>query len=172
MTTELHHARQSSTTTNRLRWTPYAAAGWAALFSLVSFYWAAGGTVGIGTLAQSIQRLGQERDPAFIVEVWITGVLKLLGAFLVLGLTRNWGGAFDRLVRILVWAGGALMLLYGASNFVQDVLIEVGVVGVPRSMGADQVRWYLFLWEPWWILGGLLFLGAAWSTRRRAERAG
>ncbi len=148
------------------RWIPYAAASWAVAFAIVSFYWASGGTIGVGTLATSIQQLGRERDRSFVVEVWVTGVLKLLAAALALALTHSWSmRVLDRTVRIAVWVCGALLLLYGTANLAQDILIELHVVGVPLSMGASAVRWYLFLWEPWWILGGILFLGAAWSTR-------
>ncbi len=151
-------------------WIPYTAAAWAVVFAIVSFYWASGGTIGIGTLARSIQQLGRERSPSFVAEVWATGVLKLVAAAIALALIRPWGKRIaPRLLRILIWGTGVTLLLYGGSNLIQDVLIVAGVIDVPKSMGPEAVRWYLFLWEPWWILGGVLFLATAWQTRGRPE---
>jgi hypothetical protein len=168
MTTKDLETRASTSSTNVLDWTPYAACAWSVLFAAISFYWASGGDAGVGALAQSIQELARKRDALFVAEVWATGALKLLAGVMALALVRPWGGIVPgRLLRIAVWAIGAILVLYGGSNLIQNVLIEAGVMGVPASMGAQAVRWYLFLWEPYWVLGGLLFLGAAWSTRNR-----
>lgn len=138
------------------------------MFGAVSFYWAAGGTLGTGRLAKSVRELGLVRDPTFITEVWITGILKVLAGLLALALVRPWGRRLPRRpLRAAVWAAGGLLILYGGSGLVQAALIEAGVIDVPASMGEAAVRWYLVLWEPWWLLGGFLFAAAAWSTRQR-----
>ncbi len=57
------------------------------------------------------------------------------------------------------------MFLYGLSGLISDVLHVTGVINVPQTW-----KWfffYLVLWDPWWILGGALFLATAGFVRRR-----
>ena len=41
--------------------------------------------------------------------------------------------------------------------------MEAGVRSIPTALGSDALRWHLLLWDPWWLLGGILFAGAAWQ---------
>ena len=50
-------------------WAGYAACGCALLYAAVSFYWAAGGTAGLGTIGGQLEELGRARDPAIIALV-------------------------------------------------------------------------------------------------------
>ena len=45
-----------------------------------------------------------------------------------------------------------------------------GVLAIPDGMGEGPARWYLVLWEPWWILG-VLFLLTAHAMRLPAARS-
>jgi hypothetical protein len=45
--------------------------------------------------------------------------------------------------------------------------MKTGAIDVPKSFGHDAVDWYLFLWEPVWILGGVLFLLSAYTSSRK-----
>jgi hypothetical protein len=73
-------------------------------------------------------------------------------------------------LRILVWVVGVGMLLYGGLGLVSDALHVTGVINDPATR-----RWfliYLVLWDPWWVLGGVLFTALAWWTRpQRLPRA-
>ena len=44
--------------------------------------------------------------------------------------------------------------------------MAVGARDVPTDVGDAAVLWYVLLWEPLWLLGGLLFLAA---TRQAAR---
>jgi hypothetical protein len=46
-------------------------------------------------------------------------------------------------------------------NLIQHALMKTGVVPVPRGLDAQALPWHLWLWDPYWILGGLLLLFAA-----------
>ncbi len=145
-------------------WAAYAAAVWSFGFALVSFYWALGGTFGIGTLAQTIQDVARDGDQAMLAATWITGLLKVVGGLLMLSLVQPWGSRLSRRLRIVLgYLAGVGLALYGAAGFVEKLLMKLGVIDVPDSLGEDAVRWYLLLWEPFWLLGGVLFLAA---TRR------
>lgn len=131
----------------------------------MSFYWAAGGTVGFGTLSPIIKSLA--RTPLFVAVVWATGVLKLLLGLLALALVQSWGRAFPRwLLRAAVWVAGIFMALYGGANLLVRGLMALGVIATPASMHSAAAEWHLLLWDPWWLLGGVLFIGVALATSR------
>jgi hypothetical protein len=58
-------------------------------------------------------------------------------------------------------------MLYGAFGLVEFSLMALGTLDVLADVGRPAVTWYIFLWEPIWLLGGLLFL----ATARAAPRA-
>ena len=159
-------ARASSTARP---WSPdgaaYAACAWAVVFAAASFYWAAGGTVGEDTVGGVITRL-----PGIVALLWVTGALKVIGALLALALVRPWGRVLPRwLLLTLSWAGGVGLTAYGAIPLVVNGLMVAGVLHVPGPVDWTAMRWHVFLWDPWWLLGGLLFVAAAWSYQRRTH---
>jgi hypothetical protein len=152
------------------RWPGYAASAWAFTFAAVSFYWALGGTVGLATLGTTLHALALARDPtAIAVGGWGAGVAKLLGGLLPLALLSCRRLPLSRrALRALAAAGGAGMALYGGASLVQHVLMLTGVIALPAGLGPLGARWHLWLWDPWWLLGGLLFLLAALSAGKQA----
>jgi len=133
----------------------------------VSAYWALGGRVGIGTLAIAIQE--QVDDRAFIAVVWVTAALKVAAGLVALALVRPWGRRLPRRVLAVgVWGAAGVLLLYGGAGWVQAMLWEVGVHDVPATMGDRAAWWKLVFWDPFWLLGGVLFLAAARRCRARA----
>jgi hypothetical protein len=44
--------------------------------------------------------------------------------------------------------------------------MQADIVDVRASIGEDALIWYVALWEPYWLLGGLLFLGATARYQR------
>ena len=73
-------------------------------------------------------------------------------------------------LRAAAWAGGGLALLYGAASLVQHALMLTGVIAAPARLGRIAARWHLLLWDPWWILGGVLFVATAWLTGQSSGR--
>lgn len=143
-------------------WPAYAAAVWSFVFAAMSFYWALGGTIGIDTLAESIKEKASTEDQGFLALTWATGVLKVAGGFVALALVHPWGRRIPRkLLLFAAWGGGIFIILYEGASFIEAALIEVGLLDVPESMGATAVRWSLYFWRPWWLLGGFLFILAA-----------
>ncbi|MCA6091073.1 DUF3995 domain-containing protein [Streptomyces sp. SCA3-4] len=142
-------------------WPGFAVAAWGFLFAVPSFVWALGGTFGAqSTVAPSLVKLAHDRVPWFLAVLWVTGFLKLFGALLGLGLTRRrdtWAGRF-----LVFCGGGATVLLvwHGCLFVVHGVLVEAGARAVsPDLLGLT--RWYLYLWGPWFVAGGLAFAAAA-----------
>ena len=142
-------------------WEGRAACAWAAIFASMSLYWAAGGAIGGKTLGVEIYRLGLERDPSFVAQLWAAFALKALLAMLALALVQPWGRHLPRrLLLVLAGASGAGITLYAAGNLVQHALMANGTISTPKGLGTYAVPWHLALWDPFWLVGGLLFLAA------------
>jgi hypothetical protein len=150
-----------------------AACLWAVAFGLLSLSWAAGGELGISTLAHTIQDAAREGDDDMRLATAVTGALKIAAGLLALWTLRPVGGRRLRTVGLsLLWGCAFLFALYGLLGFFEKLLMGLGVLDVPDGLGEDVVWWYVFLWEPIWILGGVLFFMTAWLFGRllRAER--
>jgi hypothetical protein len=142
-------------------WAGRAACAWAAIFALMSLYWAAGGQVGGKTIGVEIYRLGRERDPSLVAQLWTAFALKALIAMLALALVQAWGRRLPRrLLLVLAGATGAGITLYGGGGLVDHALMATGAISTPEALGTYAVPWHLALWDPFWLAGGLLFLAA------------
>jgi Protein of unknown function (DUF3995) len=148
------------------QWAAYGAGAWAFAFAAVSGYWALGGELGSETIAADIARIPLANDP---VVVWATAGLKALAGLLALALVRPWGRSLPRWVLVAAtWSAGLLLTLYGGASLVDHGLMVAGLRPTPALLGEQAARWHLALWDPVWLLGGVLFLAAARQHRRRA----
>jgi hypothetical protein len=138
-----------------------AAGAWAAVFAVLSLYWAAGGLIGGDTLGAEIDRLAREREPGFVASLWSAFALKAIAAALALALVESWGRRLPRRPLLVLGAAtGAGITLYAAANFVQHALMAVGTIDTPDALGTEALPWHLALWDPFWLVGGVLFLAA------------
>ncbi len=145
----------------------WSAFWWSLAFGAISLYWAAGGTIALSTLAKTIQDRAEEQDAALLMLTAVTGVLKIGAGLVALATIQRWGSQLPRrLLLPTVWGVGVLYTLYGVANFIDKVLMATGLRSIPDAMGDDAVIWYLVVWEPFWILGGVLFLLTAWGFQR------
>lgn len=141
------------------------------VFAAMSFYWVLGGTLGVSTLAQTIQDQVTEGDASILWVTAISGVAKIAGGLLALASIQSWGRAIPRRLELwLLYAGGVLLSFYGVAGFIEKLLMVTGVIDVANSIGDGPIWWYLFLWEPWWILGGVLFLLTARAFHTRTNQ--
>jgi hypothetical protein len=147
-------------------WAAYGACAWALAFAAVHLYWALGGTAGLPkgfTVAM---------NPALFVIDVLAIPLCVVGALLALALVRPWGRRVHR--RLLLacnWAVCALLVLHSVPT-----LVVYGLVAVGLREGALSAleRWSLFVYEPWFFAGGVLYGAAArdHGQRSRGRRAG
>lgn len=142
-----------------LAWAGYAAAAWSFLFSLQSFYYAAGGTAGARTWPPAIAAGVLARDPRWIALMWGTGAVKVVAGLFALALVRPWGRAIPRRLRVAAACGAvAIMGGYeGVASLVQHALMLAGVIAIPTGLGRTAAWWHLLLWDPWWLIGGIVF---------------
>ena len=163
-------ATQKAAPRGRFYAAAYAAAGWAFLFAAMSFYWALGGRASLSTQALAIQ--DRIDDPEFIAVLWVTGALKVVAGVVALAFVLSPGRRIPRRSLLVVgWAAALFLLLYGGLGWMQAVLWETGVQDIPASVGARASRWKLIFWDPFWILGGLLFLFAVREFQSQGRTA-
>lgn len=151
-------------------WAGYSACVWGVLFAAMSFYWAAGGLVGQGTIGPAVEGPALAREPGFVALMWITAVLKLAAAALGLALATGHPHWLPRWLLLLAgWGAASLLSLYGVANLVQHLLIVAGVVDLPTGLGG-ALPWHLFLWNPVWLSGAILFtLATVFYSRTSRE---
>lgn len=151
-----------------LRKFAYAAAAWAFVFAAMSFYWAAGGLFGVETLGEGMRELALARDPEIIGITWITGVLKVGAGLVALSLVQSWGRRIPRWIRrAATWGAGLLFIFYAVANLIQHGSMAAGISSIPDLLGSmTAVRWHLLFWDPFWLLGGILFVTSAVQFNR------
>ncbi len=144
-------------------WVAYGACAWAFLFAALSCYWALGGMVGVDTaVSPHIAQLARAHAPGLLALLWITALVKVFSGFIALALVQSWGSRVPHgLLLILVWGAGTLLFVHGGLFLMVGILALSGTLSV--STPSTTLHWYTFLWGPWWLLGGLLFLMGAWS---------
>ncbi|MFJ6349456.1 DUF3995 domain-containing protein [Streptomyces sp. NPDC092046] len=150
-------------------WPGIAAAVWGLLFAVPSLVWAAGSSFGARTtVAPSLVKLAEDRVAWFVAVLWLTGLLKILGAVIGIGLTRRRGRWTGRLLALCGAGAGVLLVWHGAVFVVHGVLVETGARPVAPDL-AGLTRWYLCLWGPWFVAGGLAFAVATLRYVRRLD---
>jgi hypothetical protein len=134
------------------------AALWAIAFGVVHMYWAVGGT---GLLPHGVRLTDRS---GFLVADLIAIPLCLIGSALAWRVTA---GGYRRWIFILGSAGAALMLWHAGLNYL--------FLGIRSALGeplTDNDRYYALLSEPFWLLGGVLWLLAVLRFRASRDSAG
>lgn len=153
-----------------VKWLTGAAALWAFAFAAISAYWALGGHLGRSSLGEAVHTYSS--DPNFIWFVWGTVLLKLLAVVVALALRYGFVGRLNSLVLFAGFTAGGICLLYGGANLAVRAAMALGFMHTPASMYEPAAFWHLVLWDPWWVLGGVLFLASSISTLKQKQAGG
>lgn len=94
--------------------------------------------------------------------------MKVSAGRLALALVREWGRFFpDWMLLTLAWGVGTLLAWHGGLFVGAGSVMLGGFIPGPLSTGLwEVVRWYTFLWGPWFVFGGKMFIAAGWSYLR------
>jgi hypothetical protein len=155
-----------------LWWAGYAACAWSLAYMLPHLYWAVGGTAMLSAF-----RPAAAEEPAFrlingVASAMLTGAA-LVGLILARRPDRR---ALHMGLLAIAWAGCALSFAHGAYGIADRTLIVAGVKLVEsRHFAPDEhtwVLWDLFVFEPWFLIEGVLLGLAGWAslTRPRDRR--
>ncbi|MEH7225722.1 DUF3995 domain-containing protein [Bacillus sp. JJ1566] len=129
---------------------------WTVIFASMSFYWAAGGMVGVRSLGGAVYDMAINPNPTFINIVWITGFIKLLGVILLLMLFVQWRNPIiTRMLYYITKIVGVLIFLYGLLNFITILMSVFDILDF--DLDSYATFWRLAFWEPFWMAGGVFY---------------
>ncbi|MGW2424544.1 DUF3995 domain-containing protein [Streptomyces sp. NPDC001709] len=155
-------ARHIPPATARQRGTAFTACVWMVVFAAFHSYWALGGTFGLPPGESLV-----DNKPLFVIDL-IAIPMNLGGAALALALVQPWGLFFPRrLVLFGAWGCALLMVGHAAPSMVDLAVFLTGQRGKPLT-GED--RFSVLVYEPYWMLGGLLFTVMALAFQRRTRQ--
>lgn len=132
---------------------------WTVIFAGMSFYWAAGGMLGVRSLGGAVYEMSINPDPSFIIIVWLTGFIKLFGVILLLMLLVQWRMLIiTKMLYYITKIVGVLLFLYGLLNF---ITISMSVFHIlDFDLDSYATFWRLTFWEPFWMAGGVFYFFA------------
>ena len=139
-------------------WPDFAVA-WCTAFAVLHVYWAVGGEVGLAESAGV--ELARRRPTAFVlIGLWGVAALLVVGVVFWSAVSRGWlrSHRMRRSAAVVGLLGGALLLVRGA---VLEVVLLLDTGGIASAVGPGQTQWSLWLWNPWFVVGGMVFLVAA-----------
>lgn len=145
----------------------YAASAAAAGYGAVSLYWALGGRAGLHTVGGFAEQMAGSHSAQAAAVAWAVVGAKAIGVALPLGLVRDWGNVVPRRGRTIACGGvGVSLFLYGVVQVAGEALVELGVVRPHAPVDWLALRWHLWLWDPWFVVWGLLLMAATWHFVR------
>lgn len=133
-----------------------------AAYALISAYWAAGGTGLAVTVGGSIERWARHGGIEVRVALALIVVLKLIAAWLPLAAVRPCRPA----IRRLAWLEAAVLTVYGGVLTSTGLAVQAGLVPASPDADWEALDWHAYLWDPWFLAGGVLVLAALFAGRR------
>jgi hypothetical protein len=136
------------------------------LYAAVSAYWGLGGTWLLATVGGALQSQGRAGTAIVVLAVWAAVVLKMVAAGLpLLALRRVTSPGGNRAVGLLAWIEAGILTVYGLVWTAVGMLVQAGTIH--PSAGADHraSAWHAYLWDPWFLVWGLLVAIALWRGR-------
>ena len=151
---------------------PGLGAAWAAsavglLYCAVSVYWGLGGSWLLDTVGASLTQASRSASALVVLAVWCAVGLKVIASVLPL-LAAGVGPArsrWPRLIRALAWVEAAILTCYGLILTAAGLLVQAGLIGTPASADHRALAWHAYLWDPWFLVWGLLVTAALLRSR-------
>lgn len=136
------------------------------LFAAVSVYWGLGGTWLLDTINESFERKARAGETGVLLAAWAAAVLKVMAAVLpLLALRPLKNPTWSRCVWVLAWTAAAIATLYGLLQTTLAQLTLAGVINASAAVDDRRHVWLAFVWEPWFLIWGLLISAALLAGR-------
>ena len=68
-------------------------------------------------------------------------------------------------MRALAWVTAAVLTIYGAVLTGVGLLVQAGVIGRSAHPDNRALEWHAYLWDPWFLIWGLLSVTALLRSR-------
>lgn len=136
------------------------------VFTAISVWWAIGGTWLLDTVGGSLERAGRERGAGILALLWATALIKCIAS--VLPLSVAWvprSPRLARLARTLVRLEAVVLIGYGLIYTGAGLLVQAGAIRAAEGADGRALRWHTYLWDPWFLLWGVLVAVALRQTR-------
>ena len=137
----------------------------------VSVYWALGGTWLLGTVGSALVHRGGSASAVLLIGVWAAVLLKLIGTVLPLASRQPTRRSWHRVLRLLTVAEGAILTLYGLVLTAVGMGTQIGIVHTSSSADHRALAWHAYLWDPWFLVWGLLVVLTLWQSRHHRSKA-
>jgi hypothetical protein len=144
------------------------------LYAAISVYWGAGGTWLLDTVGSGLGK-GHGGSALVVFAVWLAVGLKVIAAVLpLLAVTADTStGSLTRarltrarLIRGLTWIEAVILTGYGLVLTAVGLLVQAGVIGTSATADHRALEWHAYLWDPWFLVWGLLVTAALLRSRR------
>lgn len=153
-------------------WSGYAVFVWSIAYMLPHLYWALGGTFGLSLLKSSILELPQWKAINWAASVFLTAA----GLFGLAFVYLRKRGFLSWLLLAIALAGCSVAASHGIYGMANRLLQMAGVAPLesapfnPREHA--YVVWDLVLFEPWFLIEGILFglVGWCYLTELRSKQ--
>jgi hypothetical protein len=140
----------------------WPAVAWAVSFALLHAYWLAGGTAGLPEGRRIV-----DNTPLLVTDIASIPAC-VVAAALGLAMVSRWGRLFPRmLLLVTAWALGAGLVLHSIPVLPDWVMLASDAK--LRSELNEDDRFAALVYEPWFIVGGVLFCVAALGFQRRTR---
>lgn len=141
------------------------------LFAAVSVYWGLGGTWLADTVGGPIAKAALAGNTGVTLAIWAAVALKLVDAVLpLLAVRRLSSGVWNRNLWVLAWIEAAILTLYGLVLTVSGLLLQAGVIHASATADHRALAWHAYLWDPWFLIWGLLVGAALLRDRQRRSQ--
>jgi hypothetical protein len=161
---ELGAARNRADVARRGAWPARAALLVGLAYAGISGYWGLGGTWLLDTVGGPLAVGGRAGSTGVMAAVWGAAGLKVIAAALpVLATGRaaaSWPRRGRRTVLVLAWAGALILTLYGLVLTAVGLLVQFGLIRAGAGADHRALAWHAYLWDPWFLLWGLLATAA------------
>lgn len=131
-----------------------------------SAYWAFGGQWLLETVGSWAVDWTRNEPTAAAVALSVIALIKLTGAIVPL-LTQSEGAALRAARRAASWTAAVVLVAYGLVNIVGASLALGGAVKIDGPKDEAALYGHALLWDPLFLLWGLLLAGGLWTVRRR-----
>jgi uncharacterized protein DUF3995 len=135
------------------------------LYAALNFYWAAGGERWLDKYGSHL--IGDAGAASFKAASAVLGVLFLVAVALGLqAVLMPFDASARTPVRWLAWVAAGLLALFGLGMTSIGLAVQFGIGNLAAADNPEVFRWHAFLWDPWYLVWGVVLMVALLQSGR------